>query len=115
MAMERTSMREQLVGYLFGALDDAESMQVEMSLADPRTGPALRRDLDALRLAVKPLERDREPSLPPPGLAGCRARHRRACPEPPGLRSRWARAPAPGRTSPPGPDGPQPRRAGGPG
>jgi len=70
MAMERTSMREQLVGYLFGALDDAESMQVEMALADPRVGPALRRDLDALRLAVRPLDRDRDPCPPPPGLAG---------------------------------------------
>jgi hypothetical protein len=68
--MDGTAMREQLVGYLFGALDDAESMQLEMALADPRTGLALRRDLDALRRAVKPLERDREPSLPPPGLAG---------------------------------------------
>jgi len=68
--MDQTSMREQLVGYLFGALDDAESMQVEMALADPRVGPGLRRDLDALRLAVRPLGRDREPCPPPPGLAG---------------------------------------------
>ena len=70
MDMDGSSMREQLIGYLFGALDDAESMQVEMALADPRVGPALRRDLDALRLAVKPLERDREPCPPPAGLAG---------------------------------------------
>lgn len=70
MAMERTSMREQLVGYLFGALDDAESMQVEMALADPRVGPALRQDLDALRIAVRPLDRDRDPCSPPPGLTG---------------------------------------------
>jgi hypothetical protein len=70
MVMDGTSMREQLVGYLFGALDDAEAMQVEMALADPRVGPALRRDLDALRLAVRPLERDREPAPPPTGLAG---------------------------------------------
>jgi hypothetical protein len=68
--MDGIAIREQLVGYLFGALDDAESMRVEMALADPRIGPALRRDLDALRRAVKPLERDRDPCPPPPGLAG---------------------------------------------
>jgi len=63
-------MREQLVGYLFGALDEAEAMQVEIALADPTNGPALRRDLDALRLAVKPLEQDRTPIPAPAGLAG---------------------------------------------
>lgn len=68
--MDVKAMREQLVGYLFGALDDAESLRVEMALADPATGPALRRDLDALRVAVQPLARDRDACPPPPGLAG---------------------------------------------
>ncbi len=62
-------MREDLVGYLFGALDDAESRRVEAALADPRLGPDLRRDLDALRMAVKPLGRDSGPIMPPAGLA----------------------------------------------
>jgi hypothetical protein len=70
MKMDARSMREQLVGYLFGALDDAESLRVEMALADPATGPTLRHDLDALRKAVRPLEVDRDPCPPPPGLAG---------------------------------------------
>jgi hypothetical protein len=70
MFMEASPMRERLLGYLFGALDDAETLQVEMALADPRIGAALRRDLDALRRAVKPLELDRQPLQPPPGLAG---------------------------------------------
>jgi hypothetical protein len=62
-------MREQLVGYLFGALDEAEATQVERALADPSNGPSLRRDLETLRLAVKPLARDPEPLQAPPGLA----------------------------------------------
>ena len=68
--MDVQSMREQLVGYLFGALDDVEALRVEMALADPATGPTLRKDLDALRAAVQPLERDRDACPPPPGLAG---------------------------------------------
>ncbi len=68
--MDMKSIREQLVGYLFGALDDAESLRIEMALADPAIGPTLRQDLDALRRAVQPLERDRDACPPPPGLAG---------------------------------------------
>lgn len=63
-------MREQLVGHLLGALDPDESKQVESALADPQSGPALRRDLEYLRRALVPLEADREPAEPPPpGLA----------------------------------------------
>jgi len=68
--MEASPMRERLLGYLCGALDDVEALQVEMALADPRIGADLRRDLDVLRRAVRPLELDREPLPPPAGLAG---------------------------------------------
>ena len=67
--MDASSMREQLVGYLFGALDRDEAVRVEQALADPRLGAGLRQDLEALRIAVQPLERDRDPVPPPPGLA----------------------------------------------
>lgn len=62
-------MREQLVGYLFDALDDAERRDVEAALADPREGEGLRRDLDTLRRAADPLRHDREPLAAPVGLA----------------------------------------------
>jgi hypothetical protein len=62
-------MREQLVGHLLGALDPDESKDVELALADPQSGPALRRDLDCLRRAMLPLEADRDRTEPPPGLA----------------------------------------------
>jgi len=63
-------MRNELVGYLLGALDEPESRRVEMALADPQEGPALRRDLEALRAATRPLASDRDPWPAPPGLAG---------------------------------------------
>ena len=63
-------MREDLVGHLLGALDPAESRQVEQSLADQLSGPALRRDLERLEMAIKPLARDRAAFAPPAGLAG---------------------------------------------
>ena len=50
--MEASPMRERLLGYLCGALDDVEALQVEMALADPRIGADLRRDLDVLRRAT---------------------------------------------------------------
>jgi hypothetical protein len=63
-------MREdELVGFCLGALDDGESRQIETALADPETGPALRRDLDLIMRALRPLERDRAPAAAPPGLA----------------------------------------------
>lgn len=62
-------MREQLVGYLFDALDDVERRDVEAALADPQQGEGLRRDLDLLKLAVTPLRHDREAVPVPTGLA----------------------------------------------
>jgi len=62
-------MREQLVGYLLDALEEPEARQVEATLADPREGPALQRDLERLRLATKPLARDAGFIDAPPGLA----------------------------------------------
>jgi len=61
--------RDDLVGYLCGALDDAESRAVESGLADPQIGPRLARDLGMMRQALAPLARDHEVFTPPPGLA----------------------------------------------
>ncbi len=60
---------EELVGFLIGGLDDEESRHVEAALIDPVRGPALRRDLDLIRKALRPLELDRNPAVPPAGLA----------------------------------------------
>ncbi|RLS78438.1 MAG: hypothetical protein DWI03_04080 [Planctomycetota bacterium] len=60
---------EELVGYLLEALDDAESRRVETALVDPDQGPGLRRQLEILRRAIRPLERDRRPAPAPAGLA----------------------------------------------
>ncbi|MEX0670266.1 MAG: hypothetical protein WD060_07405 [Pirellulales bacterium] len=60
---------EELVGFLIGGLEDGESRQVEAVLADPVKGPALRRDLDSIRRALRPLEFDRAAAAAPPGLA----------------------------------------------
>ena len=62
-------MRDDLVGYLLNAIDQPEARRIETALADPDTGPALRRELDVLRRATRVLDRDREPLAPPPGLA----------------------------------------------
>lgn len=63
-------MREdELVGYCLGALDEGESRQVELALADPVKGPDVRRSLEVIRRALMPLESDRGPIAPPPGLA----------------------------------------------
>ncbi|MDA0255266.1 MAG: hypothetical protein O3C39_08825 [Planctomycetota bacterium] len=62
-------MRDQLVGYLFDALDEGEARDVEAALADPAQGPALRNDLELLRRAVSPLVSDRGPEPAPAGLA----------------------------------------------
>ena len=63
-------MREELVGHLLGALEPSESKAIEMALADPHSGPALRQDLDRLRLALGPLAGDRDLLPAPAGLAG---------------------------------------------
>lgn len=60
---------EELVGYLLEALDDAESHRVETALVDPERGPGLRRQLEILRRAIRPLARDRDPVPAPAGLA----------------------------------------------
>lgn len=65
----REDIRQDMVGYLLGAIDEPESRQVETALADPQQGPALRRDLERLRLAIKPLSRDAGFLTAPPGLA----------------------------------------------
>ncbi|MFM7138435.1 MAG: hypothetical protein ACKO1M_15440 [Planctomycetota bacterium] len=62
-------MREQLVGYLFDALDEGDARAVEAALADSQAGPPLRRELELLRGAVLPLVADRRPVSPPMGLA----------------------------------------------
>jgi len=62
-------MRDQLVGYLFDALDEGEARDVEAALADPEQGPALRNDLEVLKRAVSPLASDRDPEAAPAGLA----------------------------------------------
>ncbi|NDC54696.1 MAG: hypothetical protein EBZ74_10525 [Planctomycetia bacterium] len=62
-------MRDDLVGYLLNALDQPEARRIETALADPHEGPALHRDLEALRSALGVLDRDRETLPAPPGLA----------------------------------------------
>ncbi len=59
-------MRDQLVGYLCGALDEHEHADVERNLAD---NPDLRAELDLLRGAFKPLAIDADHHAPPVGLA----------------------------------------------
>lgn len=62
-------MRNELVGYLLDALDDSERQRVDDALADPGSGPTLRRDLEHLRRAARPLATDRRFDKPPEGLA----------------------------------------------
>lgn len=59
-------MRDELLGYLLGSLEADEHREVETQL---RRDPSLQRDLNRLRAILKPLEADREPLEPPPGLA----------------------------------------------
>ena len=63
-------MREQLLGYLLGALEPAEQASIEAALAGD---PELRRELEKLRASLCPLDDaadDEEHDLaPPPGLA----------------------------------------------
>ncbi len=62
-------MRDQLVGYLLGGLEDNEARELETALSDAEQGDSLRRDLQLLRRAVRPLEWDRTAVPPPAGLA----------------------------------------------
>lgn len=66
---DEAAMRDELVGYLLDALDEGETRRVEAALADPHRGPALRGDLDTLRMAIRPLAHDRESIDVPAGLA----------------------------------------------
>ena len=65
----RDEMRENLVGLLIDAIDADDAKQMATALADPAAGPSLQRDLERLRLALRPLDRDRDPISAPPGLA----------------------------------------------
>jgi hypothetical protein len=58
-------MDENLVGYLLNALDPDTEREVE---AHVRAHPELQARLERLRAALAPLEADREPPAPPPGL-----------------------------------------------
>jgi len=59
-------VREQLLGYLLGALDEAEQASIEEQLErDPR----LRLELAEMREMLRPLEASRDEFAPPPGLA----------------------------------------------
>lgn len=62
-------MRDDLVGYLLGALEPPESNRIEGLLADPDAGPRIRRELDLLGRAIAPLAPDRDPIRAPAGLA----------------------------------------------
>jgi hypothetical protein len=59
-------MREDLVGYLLGALEPAEQKAIEAQLEQDAE---LRRDLEALREKLVPLAEDEEDAEPPPCLA----------------------------------------------
>ena len=58
-------MRDELVGYLMGALDASETKQIKQRLASDQH---LQRDLDVLRRGIRPLEIDNEPEKPPVDL-----------------------------------------------
>jgi hypothetical protein len=58
-------MNENLIGYLLNALDSDTRLETEKYLL---RNPEAREDLDRLRSALEPLEADRDPIEPPPGL-----------------------------------------------
>lgn len=62
-------MRNDLVGFLLGALEAEEAERVEESLADPQRGAGLRGDLHLLQRALEPLAADRAPFAAPAGLS----------------------------------------------
>jgi hypothetical protein len=96
-------MREELVGHLLGALEQAESTEVQKALADPHRGAALRHDMERLRLAIAPLSRDRESFAPPVGLASRTltriAAERAASAQPRSMPRGLSPAPSPSRRS----------------
>lgn len=57
--------QEQLLGYLLNALEDDERQQVEQELADD---PELRRQMETMRVLLRPLETSRDSMEPPAGL-----------------------------------------------
>jgi len=59
-------MHMELVGYLLDALEEEEVRHVEQTL---QTSMTIRQRLEVLRLALFPLEADREHVSPPAGLA----------------------------------------------
>jgi hypothetical protein len=59
-------MREHLLGYLVGALDNDETDSVQRQLEHDEE---LRRQLEAIRRCLEPLAADRAPFEPPAGLA----------------------------------------------
>jgi hypothetical protein len=59
-------MREQLLGYLLGALDASQQSEVERAV---QSDPQLREELDLLDQALEPLRADRGRYEPPCGLA----------------------------------------------
>lgn len=67
--VDEPDLRKELIGYLLGALEEPDAREVEAALTGATHGVALRRDLDMLRLAVGPLERDRGELAVPAGLA----------------------------------------------
>lgn len=60
-------MREDLLGYLLGAIDAEQRQRIEESLA---ADPALRDELEQLRQVLRPLEALNNDQAPPPGLVG---------------------------------------------
>jgi hypothetical protein len=64
--MSDDSIREQLLGYLLGALDESEQESLEDQL---ERDPHLRRELAEMRDKLRPLEATRLELSPPPGLA----------------------------------------------
>ena len=61
-----TPMREHLLGYLLGALEDDEHQQVRRQL---ERDPKLRHDLERLKTHSEPLLLERDCHEPPAGLA----------------------------------------------
>ena len=60
------SVREHLLGYIFGALEDSDRELVDRHLEDDAE---LRRELAVLRDGLEPLEASRSEFTPPTGLA----------------------------------------------
>ena len=65
----RDDMREDLIGFLMGALDEPETLRVKAALENPRDGEKLRHDLEVLKRAIAPLEKDQHVEAVPEGLA----------------------------------------------